>query len=52
MLRAVVDQGTAIRLRNRYNLRGEIGGKTGTTQNNSDGWFMGGDTPSCQPVYG
>lgn len=41
MLRAVVDQGTAGRVRYRYGLKGEIGGKTGTTQNNSDGWFMG-----------
>jgi penicillin-binding protein 1A len=41
MLRSVVDQGTARRLRYKYNLRGELGGKTGTTQNNSDGWFMG-----------
>lgn len=41
MLRAVVDQGTAVRLRYRYGFKGEMGGKTGTTQNNSDGWFMG-----------
>jgi penicillin-binding protein 1A len=42
MLRAVVDQGTGMRIRgSKYGLKGEIGGKTGTTQNNSDGWFMG-----------
>ncbi len=41
MLRAVVDQGTAVRLRYKYGLKGPIGGKTGTTNNNSDGWFMG-----------
>mgnify|MGYP002522744600 CR=1 FL=1 len=41
MLRAVVDGGTAGRLRFRYGLTGEIGGKTGTTNNNSDAWFMG-----------
>jgi penicillin-binding protein 1A len=41
LLQGVVDQGTARRLRFRYNLRNEIGGKTGTTQNNSDGWFIG-----------
>lgn len=41
MLGAVVDQGTAVRLRYKYNLKGPIGGKTGTTNNNSDGWFMG-----------
>ena len=41
MLKAVVDGGTAGRLRFRYNLKGDIGGKTGTTNNNSDAWFMG-----------
>ncbi len=41
MLKAVVDGGTAGRLRFRYHLTGEIGGKTGTTNNNSDAWFMG-----------
>ena len=42
MMRAVIDQGTGLRLRgSRYGFRGQIAGKTGTTQNNSDGWFMG-----------
>ena len=41
MLRAVVDGGTAGRLRHRYNLTAPLGGKTGTTNSNSDGWFMG-----------
>ncbi len=41
MLRAVVDGGTAGRLRFRYGMTGELGGKTGTTNNNSDAWFMG-----------
>ena len=41
MLKAVVDGGTGSRLRNRYNLKGDIAGKTGTTNNNSDAWFMG-----------
>ena len=41
MLRAVVDGGTGSRLRNRYGLKGQMGGKTGTTNNNSDAWFMG-----------
>jgi penicillin-binding protein 1A len=45
MLKAVVDGGSGSRLRFRYNLTAEMGGKTGTTQNNSDGWFMG-FTPS------
>jgi len=42
MLQEVVKGGTAIRLRlPPYNLMNEIGGKTGTTQNHSDGWFIG-----------
>ena len=41
MLKGVVDGGTAGRLRHRYNMKGDIGGKTGTTNNNSDAWFMG-----------
>ena len=41
MLKSVVDGGTAGRLRFKYNLKGDIGGKTGTTNNNSDAWFMG-----------
>ena len=41
MLRAVVDGGTAGRLRFRYHLTAPLGGKTGTTNSNSDGWFMG-----------
>lgn len=36
-----VTSGTGARLRFRYNLAQPIAGKTGTTQNNSDGWFMG-----------
>lgn len=43
LLRGVVDEqsGTANRLRFRYNFKNEIAGKTGTTQDNSDGWFVG-----------
>ena len=41
MLKGVVDMGTGQRLRSKYNLKGEMGGKTGTTNNNSDAWFMG-----------
>ena len=41
MLRAVIDGGTGGRLRFRYGFTGEMGGKTGTTNNNSDAWFMG-----------
>ena len=40
MLRAVVDRGTGVRMRYRYGLTVPMGGKTGTTNNNSDGWFM------------
>lgn len=41
LLQGVVNGGTSIRLRTKYNIAGEIGGKTGTTNNQSDGWFMG-----------
>ena len=41
MLRAVVDGGTGGRLRFRYGLKAQIGGKTGTTDKNSDAWFIG-----------
>lgn len=41
MLRGVVTNGTGWRLAGRYGVKAPIGGKTGTTQNNSDGWFMG-----------
>ena len=41
MLKAVVDGGTGSRLRFKYNLKGDLAGKTGTTNNNSDAWFMG-----------
>jgi penicillin-binding protein 1A len=40
-MRGVVEMGTGGRLRGRYGLTNPIAGKTGTTQNNSDGWFMG-----------
>ncbi|MBG6235289.1 penicillin-binding protein 1A [Pedobacter sp. CAN_A7] len=40
MLKGVVQNGTASRLSWKYGIKGAIGGKTGTTQNNSDGWFM------------
>ena len=41
MLQSVVDSGTARRLRWRYKLPGPIAGKTGTTQEQADGWFIG-----------
>ena len=45
MLRAVINEGTGRRVRFRYGIEADMGGKTGTTNNNSDGWFMG-FTPS------
>lgn len=41
LLQGVVQKGTGVRLRFTYNLYNPMGGKTGTTQNHSDGWFMG-----------
>ena len=41
LLRGVVSSGTGMRLRFKYKLTNDILGKTGTTQNNSDGWFIG-----------
>lgn len=41
MLMNVVNHGTGARLRSVYGLKAEIGGKTGTTNYNSDAWFMG-----------
>jgi penicillin-binding protein 1A len=40
MLEKVVESGTGARLRGRYGITAPIAGKTGTTQNNSDGWFV------------
>ncbi len=45
MLRAVNNEGTGGRVRFRYGIQADMAGKTGTTNNNSDGWFMG-FTPS------
>lgn len=41
MLKLVADSGTARSIHSRYGVRTEVAGKTGTTQNNADGWFMG-----------
>lgn len=41
MLRDVVNEGTASSARWKYNLTNDIAGKTGTTQSNADGWFIG-----------
>lgn len=45
LMRGVMDGGTGIRMRYRYNVKAPMGGKTGTTNDNSDGWFVG-YTPS------
>jgi penicillin-binding protein 1A len=41
LMKGVVQTGTGIRLRYKYKFENPIAGKTGTTQNQSDGWFMG-----------
>lgn len=41
LMEGVVTSGTGVRLRYKYNMTTPIAGKTGTTQNNSDGWFIG-----------
>lgn len=41
LMQGVVNGGTAGRLRSVYGLTGQIAGKTGTTNDNSDGWFIG-----------
>ncbi len=41
MMKSTVNKGTATRLRTTYGLKNEIAGKTGTTQDNKDGWFVG-----------
>lgn len=41
LLKNVVNRGTAGRLRWFFNFEAALGGKTGTTQNHSDGWYMG-----------
>jgi penicillin-binding protein 1A len=41
MMQNVVNKGTAGRLRWMYDVKGEVAGKTGTSQNGSDAWFMG-----------
>jgi penicillin-binding protein 1A len=40
MLRAAVDRGTGQGIRDVHGIRADVAGKTGTTQNNTDGWFI------------
>jgi penicillin-binding protein 1A len=40
VMRGVVDEGTGAAIRTRYGIQADVAGKTGTTQDNSDGWFI------------
>ena len=40
-MQGVVDHGTAHRMQSMYNIKSAIGGKTGTTNNQADAWFIG-----------
>ncbi|MCM4154370.1 penicillin-binding protein [Arenibacter sp. N53] len=40
MMKATVNSGTAARIRSTYGIKNDIAGKTGTTQNNKDAWFI------------
>ena len=39
-MRGAVDRGTATAIRSRYGIQADVAGKTGTTQDNTDGWFI------------
>ena len=41
LMEGVINNGTGARLRSAYQLKGQIAGKTGTTNDNADGWFIG-----------
>jgi penicillin-binding protein 1A len=40
MMRGVINRGTGTAVRTRFGINGDVAGKTGTTQNNADGWFI------------
>jgi penicillin-binding protein 1A len=40
MMRGVINRGTGTAVRSRFGIAGDVAGKTGTTQNNADGWFI------------
>jgi len=39
-MRGVIDKGTGVAIRSRYGITADVAGKTGTTQDNTDGWFI------------
>ncbi|MBS0390730.1 MAG: transglycosylase domain-containing protein [Proteobacteria bacterium] len=39
-MRGVIDKGTGAAIRGRYGITADVAGKTGTTQDNTDGWFI------------
>jgi penicillin-binding protein 1A len=41
LMKGVVNEGTGTRIRSHYKINSELAGKTGTTNNQSDGWFIG-----------
>lgn len=51
MLENVVNNGTGARLRGKYGIKSQVGGKTGTTQNNTDGWFMSITPDLCGGIW-
>ena len=40
VMRGVIDEGTGVAIRTRWGIQADVAGKTGTTQDNSDGWFI------------
>jgi len=40
VMRGVVDEGTGVAIRRRFGIQADVAGKTGTTQDDSDGWFI------------
>ena len=40
VMRGVIDEGTGTAIRYRYGIQADVAGKTGTTQDNTDGWFI------------
>jgi len=40
VMRGVIDEGTGVAIRSRWGIQADVAGKTGTTQDNTDGWFI------------